>query len=184
MKKWMGLALCLLFLCGCALEREDRAMSLRSKLLKAEKVNFSSHIIADYGDKLYEFTMDCTGLSSGDLDFTVSEPESISGISGHIRSGRGGLQFDSEVLAFPLIADDLMSPVGAPWVIYEALRSGYITAQGADGENYLLTISYPYGDENLTVDVHLDGDDIPTRGEILSDGRRYLTVEVKNFEMR
>lgn len=159
-------------------------MGLRSKLLKAEEVTFTSGITADYGDKLYEFTLLCRGNADGTLDFTVTEPESIADITGSIASGRGGLRFDAEVLAFPLIADNLMSPVGAPWIICEALRSGYITTEGADGENWNITISYPYNGENLVVDVWLDGDDVPFRGEILSDGRRYLTVDVKNFEIR
>lgn len=159
-------------------------MGLRSKLLKAKEVTFTSGITADYGDRLYEFTMDCRADSDGVLEFTVMQPESISGITGSIASGRGGLRFDSEVLAFPLIADDLMSPVGAPWVLYEALRSGYITTHGADGENLNITISYPYNGENLVVDVWLNPDDVPIRGDILSDGRRYLTVDVKNFEIR
>ncbi len=159
-------------------------MGLRSKLLKAEEVSFTSGITADYGDKLYEFTLQCRADADGGLDFTVTEPESIAGITGRIASGRGGLRFDDEVLAFPLIADDLMSPVGAPWVLYEALRSGYITTEGADGENFTITISYPYNGENLVVDVWFNGDDVPIRGEILADGRRYLTVDVKNFEIR
>lgn len=185
MKKWLGLFLTAVFLCGCAAGNDpDRAMALRKTLLKSEEVTFTAEITADYGDKLYTFTLDCTGNNEGALSFQVSAPESISGITGGISNAKGRLQFDEEVLAFPLIADDLMSPVSAPWVLYEALRSGYITSAQRDGENLALTISYPYGDEKLSLDVWLNPENKPVRGEILKDGRRYLTVDVSNFAMR
>lgn len=174
-----------IFLPGCAVlsRNPDRAMALRSSLLKGEEISFRCDITADYGDKLHTFSMDCHGDNAGQLQFTVIEPDSISGISGWIRSGQGSLDFDGQALAFPLIADDLMSPVSAPWVVVSALRSGTITSGGKDGQNYQLTISYPFEDENLRVDAWLDEENHPIRGEILKDGRRYLTVDVKDFQI-
>lgn len=185
MKKWQAVLAFTVLLSGCAsLSRDpDRAMQMRKSLLKGEEISFRCDITADYGDKLHTFSMDCRGDNAGQLQFTVVEPESISGISGRLHNGKGSLDFDDEALAFPLIVDDLMSPVSAPWVVISALRSGTITSGGKDGQNYQLTISYPFEDENLRVDAWLDGENHPIRGEILKGGRRYLTVDVKDFQI-
>lgn len=172
-----------LVLCGCAYKDPEPAMQLRKGLLKAEKVSCEAEIIADYGDKRHSFSLECTMDNGGDLAFTVTAPESISGIKGDIRGAKGHLLFEGEALGFPLMADDLMSPVGAPWLMLSALRSGEITSGGRDGEQTHVTISYPYGDENLVADVWLDKSGQLCRGEILKEGRRYLTVNVSNFSM-
>lgn len=185
MKRWLAVLAFAVFLSGCAaLSRDpDRAMALRGSLLKGEEIRFRCDITADYGDKLHTFSMDCRGDNAGQLQFTVTEPESISGVSGRIGGGQGSLDFDGQALAFPLIADELMSPVSAPWVVISALRSGTITSGGKSGDSYQITISYPFEDENLRVDAWLDGENHPVRGEILKDGRRYLTVDMKDFQI-
>ena len=107
MKKLSVLLIVLLFLGGCSGKQEEleRAMTLRAKLLASE-CSFDAKITADYGDKLYVFAMTCQGDSRGNLTFTVTEPESIAGITGNISSGEGKLTFDDTVLQFPLLADE------------------------------------------------------------------------------
>jgi hypothetical protein len=46
-----------------------------------------------------------------------------------------------------------------------------------------LTIDDSYREDALTVDIWLDAQDTPVRAEILYDGRRILTLTIKNFQM-
>ena len=55
-------------------------MSLRSRLL-AGTVSFDAEITADYGDELYTFSMHCQSDLQGQVTFTVTQPENISGIT-------------------------------------------------------------------------------------------------------
>lgn len=155
-------------------------MSLRSRLL-AGSVSFEACVTADYGDELYTFSMNCQSDTQGQVRFTVTEPETISGISGSIGAFGGKLHFDDKVLTFPLMADDQLSPVSAPWILMRTLRSGYLTSAGKEGEYLRLSIDDSYDDDALHLDIWLDEGDIPVRAEVIWQGRRLLSIEVKNF---
>ena len=185
MKKLSVLLIVLLFLGGCSGKQEEleRAMTLRAKLLASE-CSFDAKITADYGDKLYVFAMTCQGDSRGNLTFTVTEPESIAGITGILSQDGGKLTFDDTALAFPLMADDQLTPVSAPWILLKTLRGGYLTSANMEGELLHLTIDDSYEEDALQLDIWLDGQNHPVQADILYDGRRILTVQVSNFTLQ
>lgn len=174
----------LLLLGGCkGAEAElDRAMALRAKLL-ASSVSFDAEITADYGDELHTFSLYCEGDTRGNLGFRVTAPEAITDITGRIEGGEGKLTFRDTALAFPILAEDQLSPVSAPWIFYQTLRSGYLTAAGMEEEFLRLTIDDSYEEDALTLDIWLNEQDLPIRAEILYDGRRILTLEIENFQI-
>ena len=182
--KILAVILVLLMLTGCEGQdaQLDRAMSLRAKLL-ASSVSFDAEITADYGDQVHTFSVYCQGDSKGNLGFRVTAPETIADITGRIDAGEGELIFRDTVLAFPLMAEDQLSPVSAPWIFYMTLRGGYLTAAGMEGDLLRLTIDDSYEDDALTVDIWLDGQDNPIRAEIVHDGRRILTLTLHNFQI-
>ncbi len=182
MKRIIVLLCLVVMLAGCAANEEDldRAMALRAKLL-AQGVSFSVDITADYGDKTHSFSMDCQTDAKGELTFTVTKPESIAGITGTVSSTGGKLHFDETALAFELMADEQLSPVSGPWVLMNTLRSGYLTSSTMEGDMLRLAIDDSYGDDALHLDIWLDNTDAPVRGEILWQGRRLLSMDVKNF---
>lgn len=182
--KRIGVLLCFLsLLSGCSdtPAEIERGMALRSKLLQASSVCFDADITADYGEKAYTFSMHCEGNQVGDLSFTVTLPETISGITGDISEEGGRLTFDNAVLQFELLADDQLSPVSAPWILIKTLRSGYLTSAGTEEGSIRLTIDDSYEEDALKLDIWLDATDLPTRAEILYDGKRILSLDVKNF---
>ncbi len=185
MKKLSVLLIVLLFLGGCSGKQEEleRAMTLRAKLLASE-CSFDAKITADYGDKLYVFAMTCQGDSRGNLAFTITEPESIAGITGVMAQNGGKLTFDDTALAFPLMADDQLTPVSAPWILLKTLRGGYLTSANMEEELLHLTIDDSYEEEALQLDIWLNGDNQPIQADILYDGRRILTVQVSNFTLQ
>ncbi len=174
-----------LMLLGCSNENRElqRGLALRSKLLQARQVNFRADISADYGDKLHLFSLDCQGDQKGNITFTVTAPETISGITGTIAEGDGALTFEQTALHFDLLTDDQLSPVSAPWVLLKTLRSGYLSAAGMDGELLRLTIHDSYEDDALQLDIWLDGEDVPQRAEVLYDGKNILSLAVKDFQI-
>lgn len=184
MKRAVGILLLLLTFTGCGADDAalDRAMALRAKLLGSE-CSFDAEITADYGDEIRTFSVYCEGNGEGNLGFQVTAPEAIEGITGVIDQGGGKLTFQDTALAFPLLADDQLSPVSAPWVFFTTLRGGYLTAAGMEDELLRLTIDDSYEEDALTVDIWLDALDTPVRAEILYDGRRILTLTISNFQI-
>lgn len=182
MKRLALLCLVLILLCGCSANSADmdRAMALRGKLQQKE-VTFDVDITADYGDKVHTFSMECQADIKGNMKFSVTRPESISGISGTVSKGSGKLTFDDQILAFDILADNLISPVSGPWVLMETLRSGYLTSCSQEGDLLRVAIDDSYADNALHLEVWLDSNDIPQRCEIYWQGRRLLSMDVKNF---
>jgi len=183
MKRCIVLILTAVLLLGCQRQGEDlnNALSIRNKLLSSNGYQFDAVISADYGDKIYTFGMTCVVTGDGALSFTVTSPESISGITGKISDSGGALTFDDKILAFETIADGLVSPVTAPWLILHTLRGGYIQSACREDGLLHLTIDDSYQENDVETEIWLDSNDLPLRGEITWKGRRILTVDVKNF---
>ena len=115
------------------------------------------------------------------MTFTVTKPETIAGITGSISAAGGKLTFDDQAIAFDLLAEGQLSPIAAPWVFIKALRSGYLTSSGNDGEYLRLTVDDSYADDAMHLDIWLGQGDLPVRAEILWKGRRLLSMDVGNF---
>lgn len=181
MMKRLLAVVALVLLTGCGGNGAlDKVMALRADLLAAE-CSFHTVITADYGDAVHSFAMDCRFDTDGSLAFTVTEPESIAGITGTVSREGGALTFDDSVLAFPLLADEQFSPVSGPWVLMQSLRGGYMTACGEENSRIRATIRDTYEEDALQLDIWLDEKALPAEGEILWDGRRVLTMKVENF---
>ncbi len=183
MKRLLPMLVLLLFLTGCAGQSSqiDHAIELRTELLKCDGCKFDAVITADYGDKVHTFTLSCQTDAVGAVTFEVSDPESIAGITGTVTEEGGKLTFDETALVFQLLADGQISPVSAPWLFVRSLRSGYIAASGKDGEYTRIEIDDSYKESALHFDVWLDVSDRPVRAEIIWQGRRIVSLDVRNF---
>jgi hypothetical protein len=181
LKTFICLLLCAFMLSGCSGKNDlsDRAVALRSKLQAAHGCSFDASVTADYGDKTYTFAMGCRVDAHGNLSFTVEQPETIQGITGHISKDGGKLTFDDKVLAFYLLADEQLSPVSGPWVIMQAMRGGYIVSCSKDR----ITLHDSYREDAFTVDVQIGGDGLPQSGEIYWQNRRIMGIQIKNFTL-
>ncbi|MDO5400197.1 MAG: hypothetical protein Q4F17_04345 [Eubacteriales bacterium] len=182
MKKLAVLAVCVLMLCGCS--HQDRAletgMALRTRLLRAEKVCFDAQITADYGDRLYDFSMACQADAAGSLSFTVTAPETLAGITGAAGAQGGSLTFDGTALQFDLLAEGQISPVSSPWVLLKTLRSGCLTAASTEDGLIRLSMDDSYRDDALHLDIWLDCQDLPARADILYGQKRIVSLVIKN----
>lgn len=186
MKKLVGVVLLLALLCGCSGSNGgfERAMALRTRLLNGQLCQFDAQITADFGESTYTFVLNCQADGDGNVDFTVAEPVSIAGITGRIQGQGGKLTFDDTALAFPLLADGILSPVSGPWVLVRALRSGYVRNMTEEAELLRLRIDDSYETDALALDIWLDEQNGPVRADIYEENRRIMVLEVKNFQLQ
>ncbi len=183
MKRIILILLAVIFLVGCSSGQGEleRALSLRERILSGSACSFDVVISADYSDKVYTFEMKCSSDRSGSLSFEVVSPESISGVTGTVAHDSGKLTFDDQALLFEILADGQITPVSAPWIMLGALRSGYITGCARQQEGLYVQIDDSYEDKALTLDLYTDSQDVPIRGEIIWEGKRVVSMDVKNF---
>lgn len=182
-KAAVSLVLAVLCLTGCGGKNEEleRCLALRARALQGTSCTFCAQVTADYGDILYEFTMDCQTSGSGDMAFQVRGPETLSGITGTLSADGGTLTFDDTALAFPMLVEGLASPVSGPWLFWKALTAGCITSAGREGETLRLSVDDSFEDSALRLDIWCDGADTPVRAEVCQEGRRILTISLGNF---
>lgn len=180
MRKIVPLVLLGLLLSGCGSDKGmEQALELRSRI-NSSGCSFRCEITADYIDHYEEFELDCRTEPDGSVAFVVAEPESIAGIRGSVSGTDGTLEFEDLVLAVPLMADERISPVAAPWLLVNTLRSGCITASVREGERLHLTIDDSYGEDPLTLEIWVEEGEIEAC-EIAWRGRRLLTMELEDF---
>lgn len=182
MKRHLLIIFAVVMLTGCKADATDAAMELREQLQSGNGCSFEATVTADYGDSLYEFGMRCQADALGNLNFIVTEPDTISGITGTIDDDGGALTFDDQVLAFELLADGQITPVSAPWILVRTLRSGYLNACSESESGTMLIIDDSYEEDALQLNVWLDGENLPVSAEILWAGRRILSIKVSDFE--
>ncbi len=178
---WMLLPIILLLL-GCTGQEDmlEPMLQLRTELLQ-KGCSFDAEIAADFGDRTYEFTLACTADEQGNISFSVRAPQTIAGITGSVSAGEGALTFDDSVLIFELVADGELSPVSAPWVLMKAMRGGYIRSCGKDGVLTQVSLDDSYQEDALQLELWLDENNLPTQAEIFCEGRRILTLCIKDF---
>lgn len=182
--RWKALkVLCVVFiLCGCKKANGplDNAINLRNRILQSNGCSFSAEVTADYGEKLYAFSMNCICDKEGNLAFSVTKPETIAGITGKVSATGGALTFDDKVLAFQTIADGQITPVTAPWLMLKTLRGGYINGCTSENDGYWISVDDSYQEDALRLNI-LINNDVPVKGEIFWKGRRVMSVDVENF---
>lgn len=185
MKKPAMLLVIALLLAGCGKgdTAMERGLALRARVLQAESCTFTAQVTGDYGDKLCTFTMDCLADANGDITFAVTAPETISGITGTLTGDGGSLTFDDTALHFGLLAEGLASPISAPWVLMQALRSGPITAAGMEDDRLRLSVDDGYRDTALHLDIWCNSEDVPVAVEIRQDEGTILSILVENFTL-
>ena len=182
MRRLLCLVFVLLILSGCGKNSGlDDGMRLRNNLLQSNGCSFDTNITADYGEKMYTFSLHCQTDAAGRLTFSVTEPATIAGITGVVDETGGKLTFDEKALAFPTIADGLITPVGAPWLLVHGMTGGYLRACEKKENGSHLVIDDSHRQSTVQIELYCDKSNQPVRGEIIWEGRRIITMDVMNF---
>lgn len=179
--------LCCFLFSGCKTENPlfDKAMELRTAVLGANQCSFTAVITADYSDEIYTFQIDCEeDIKRNVMHFIVTDPDSISGITGQISQETAALTFDDRVLVFPKLADEQLVPIAAPWIFLQSLKGGYLTGCSREAEGYCIYVDDSYEDNLLYLQIYTDDSFTPIRGEILYRDRRILALDIKDFTLQ
>ena len=182
-RKSIAVVLLIFLLSGCGKSQQtmQKALNFRTKLMQSEGCAFTADILADYGHKVYEFSV-YVEADSDVTNLTVVEPEELSGISAQISEHGTKIVFDDIALDFGELANGYVSPVLAPWLLGQCWRSEYISSVGRDGEMERVTYLKGYDDQELTVNTWLDTGGIPVRAEVIFGSKRCLNIAIRDFQ--
>lgn len=185
MRRVIVVIVLILFFGGCSSTSSelDHAIALRQQLLNSRGAVFDAVITADYSEGVYVFSVCCETDASGNLSFTVTDPQSISGICGTVSAAGGNLTYEDMLLGFPMLADNLIAPACAPWLMLNILRTGYIQGCGRDGEGVRISFDDSFQNEPIQMELWTDQNNIPLRAEFIWSGRRILSVDIRSYSV-
>ena len=175
----------MILLSGCSVESDCTKMAteLRNRVMTSESCSFQAVITADYGDAIFTFQMDCTSDETEDVRFTVTDPETISGISGSVSGDSGAFLFDNAMLVFPVLSEEELTPVVAPWIFMNTLRSGYISSCETTDSGFCIYLDDSFEEDPLRLQIYCNADMMPEGAEIFYHDRRILTLDIQNFQI-
>ena len=179
-------------LCGCGGgdDGNELALELRAAFIAMESCSGTMEVTADYGERVYEYTVEFSEKKDKGLDLVLTAPEEVAGITAHVAQGQTALEFDGLVLETGPLNQEGLSPLDALPAFLEAMRSGYIAESGLeaiDGQDFLrLTFRQPEKEAGKGTE-HVLWFEKETKtlrqGELRSDGRTAVRCTFSTFAL-
>lgn len=176
----MTILLLLLTLCACGGVRnnaEELALDIRTSLLEAADLDLTADVTADYGERVYDFTIRFTGnADKGAME--ILAPEEIAGLKARIDLSGATLEYDGAELDTGALTADGLSPAEAIPVLISQWQSGFISGCGFEKLDEAETLSVTTDvSETVTSKTWFDVKTrLPLRSEISDGGRMAVTV--------
>jgi outer membrane lipoprotein-sorting protein len=105
---------------------DEMALDIRTALLEAEKLEITTNVTADYGDRVYDFKLKFTG--NADLgEIEILAPESIAGLKAEVSISGGTLKYDGATLDTGALTGDGLSPAEAVPVLIAQWQTGFLS---------------------------------------------------------
>ncbi|MCD7947706.1 MAG: hypothetical protein LUG13_05340 [Oscillospiraceae bacterium] len=197
--RWVRLAAPMIILAmllgGCGLQGGGQAEELVAQIQKdyreMDACTAELTVTADYGQRVYEYTLQASYEKEKETTLTVTQPENIAGVTAHIRDGETALEYDGAYLETGALSETGLSPIDAFPALLSAAREGYIahynmeTLSGAQA----LRVLYrnPEAEEGTGQEETLwyDPDTgVMLRGEIALDGYTVIQCDFTAFSGR
>lgn len=184
----------LLLLTGCGRSREEDPEALAARI-RAEYLSLAGwssevKLSVDYGEQVFDFTVDANWKRDGDTVLTVTEPALVAGITARIRDGETLLEYDGAGLSLGMLDLNGLTPVSAVPALMEHLTSGYLARcnWSGEGENRELVLlcrdpgAAPQ--EGTEAEIYLDAaTHALKRAEVSVNGALRLTAQFADFTM-
>ena len=139
------MTLCLTLTC-CSGEggsqAEQLALDIRGEYLAMTECAASMEVIADYGQRVYEYGIDLDWQREGESVLTLTAPENVAGVTARLAAGEAALEYDGVRVETGPLDDTGLSPVSAVPLLLEYIQSGYMAECGMeqDGEEEVLRV--------------------------------------------
>ena len=174
-----------LLLSSCAATQDEpvqKALDFRVMLLGSAQCAYTAEVSADFGERIYEFTLECAYNPKEDTaELTVTEPEPIAGVRASTDGTDGMLEFEEVSLALGTVGDSRLAPMQLPQLLGDAWAYGYIESQTEAGDGCQVTYRTGYDEDELLVYTWFDADMAPVRAEIYCDELCVLSADIAAF---
>lgn len=173
-----------IFLTGCASEKDTLSPAIEFRAAAARAgCRFHTAVQADLGETAVQFAMDCDAGPDGAVALTVTEPETLSGITARAAAESGQLTFEGLALDFGLLANGNVVPAAAPAIVVDCWLRQYISSAGQEEERYRVTYERDFDEKKLFVDTWFENA-VPICAEVCYNGQRILKLQITDFTLK
>ena len=147
--------------------------------------SFTAAVTADYGETTADFTLEASFAPDTGASLTVTAPETIAGITAHVKDSAADVSFDDTQLGLGSLANGRLAPLAAPYVLGQSWAGAYIDSTGTEDGLLRATYRLGYDKQELVVDTWFTEEPFtPQYAEISADGRMVLSIRISNFAMQ
>ncbi len=168
---------------------QEQMLAIRAAYLAADSYAAKLDVMADYGQRVYNYSVDVT-VAGGESVLTVTDPEELAGITARLTDGQSQLEYDGAVLETGPLSDDGLTPLSAVPALLECARTGFIDSCSTErlGERDTLRILCrdPEVPDGQGREITLWFDPVSrglVQGEIAVDGYRVIQCSFKEFSL-
>lgn len=121
-----------LFLTGCGQGRgkdytaEEAALQMRTQYLAAAGCEGTAVVTADYGERVYGFTLDFSWVRDGETVMTVTAPEELEGLTATVGAGESRLEFQGVSLGTGDLTGEGLTPLEYLPAVMTNIDSGFM----------------------------------------------------------
>ena len=190
MRRLFACVLMMTLLAACAPAGEtpeDAAFHLQEHYRGMAGFSATVDLTAEYGNKVYDFTVDALCRRDGESVLTVTAPELIAGITARLAEGETVLEYDGAALSLGDLDGEGLTPVSAVPELFRQAAMGWM-ARGAwadEGQTQLQALCRdPEAEEGTGTEflILFDRETFsPVRTEVSRDGTRVLTAQFSDF---
>ncbi len=190
MRRLFACVLMMTLLAACAPAGEtpeDAAFHLQERYRAVAGFSATVDLTAEYGDRVYDFTVDALCRKDGETVLTITAPELIAGITARLAEGETVLEYDGAALSLGDLDGEGLTPVSAIPELFRQAATGWMARCAWEDEERtrLETLCRdPEAEEGTGAEFLMLFDRetfAPIRAELSRDGVRVLTAQFSDF---
>ena len=182
------LLLCPLTACGGEEDPEQQALAMRTRYLSMTTCGGTASVTADYGQRVYEYTLEISWQREEGLTVLVKEPELLSGVIARVSTEGSQLEYDGAILETGPLDGEGLTPISAVPTLLADLQERYLAECAVtelDGvPALLLTCRDPEGTAGSGSETMIWLDQTTgnlLQGELYQDGYRVILCKFDSF---
>lgn len=145
----MTLLVALLCACGSGNDNNALVLSLREDFQRMDTWSGQADMTADYGRRVYEYTVSFSGSREEGTALTIEAPETAAGITAVAREGRTWLAYDGVRLETGPLDEQGLTPMDALPVLLSEMAGGTVTEVGEEADGDLAVLRLTVRDPDL-----------------------------------
>ena len=186
----MILLLALLCACGGGNADNDLALSLREGFQKMDAWSGEMELTADYGQRVYAYSVSFTGDREEGTTLTITAPEEAAGITAVAKEGQTWLDYDGVRLETGPLDPQGLSPMDALPALLTELETGTVAEVGTETDGDLSLLRLTLRDPEVTPGTGREtvfwfdkAQKTLLRAELRNDGATVVSCVFSSFTM-